>query len=151
MVYDDKSVLEQMHYSLIMQIMRHNNLAFMLDRPQTGSSFRKLLLGAVLATDMGVHFNFMAEFKKLVNGADFPELKRRVLVCQALIKCADISNPVSNIEGAVWYASLPLAESTVPRIATLGSSARVGMEQSAAFREAPALTSVCEAVRQSCR
>ncbi len=101
MVYDDKSVLEQMHYSLIMQIMRHNNLGFLLDRPHTGSSFRQLLLGAVLATDMGVHFDFMAEFTKLVNGADFPELKRRVLVCQALIKCADISNPVSTIEGAV--------------------------------------------------
>ncbi|KAI1784861.1 HD-domain/PDEase-like protein [Ganoderma leucocontextum] len=92
-VYDDKSVLEQMHYSLIMQIMRHNDLGFLLDRPQTGSTFRKLLLGAVLATDMGVHFDFMAEFTKLVDGADFPELKRRVLVCQALIKCADISNP----------------------------------------------------------
>ncbi|TBU38768.1 HD-domain/PDEase-like protein [Dichomitus squalens] len=92
-VYDDKSVLEQMHYSLIMQIMRHNNLGFLLDRPLTGSTFRKLLLGAVLATDMGVHFDFMTEFANLLKGADFPELKRRVLVCQALIKCADISNP----------------------------------------------------------
>ncbi|RPD75396.1 HD-domain/PDEase-like protein [Lentinus tigrinus ALCF2SS1-7] len=92
-VYDDKSVLEQMHYSLIMQIMRHNNLGFLLDRLPSGSSFRKLLLGAVLATDMGVHFDFMSEFRSLVSGADFPELKRRILVCQALIKCADISNP----------------------------------------------------------
>ncbi|TFK91193.1 HD-domain/PDEase-like protein [Polyporus arcularius HHB13444] len=92
-VYDDKSVLEQMHYSLIMQIMRHNNLGFLLDRLPSGSSFRKLLLGAVLATDMGVHFDFMSEFRSLVAGADFPELKRRILVCQAIIKCADISNP----------------------------------------------------------
>lgn len=86
-----------MHYSLIMQIMRHNNLGFLLDRLPSGSSFRKLLLGAVLATDMGVHFDFMSEFRSLVSGADFPELKRRILVCQALIKCADISNPVSHI------------------------------------------------------
>ncbi|KAI0716394.1 HD-domain/PDEase-like protein [Earliella scabrosa] len=92
-VYDDKSVLEQMHYSLIMQIMRHNNLGVLLDRSTSGPSFRKLLLGTVLATDMGVHFDFMAEFRNLLNGADFPELKRRILVCQALIKCADISNP----------------------------------------------------------
>lgn len=83
-----------MHYSLIMQIMRHNNLGVLLDRSTSGPSFRKLLLGTVLATDMGVHFDFMAEFRNLLNGADFPELKRRILVCQALIKCADISNPV---------------------------------------------------------
>ncbi|KAI9066828.1 HD-domain/PDEase-like protein, partial [Trametes sanguinea] len=92
-VYDDKSVLEQMHYSLIMQIMRHNKLGFLLDRPGSGPLFRKLLLGTVLATDMGVHFDFMSEFRHLLDGADFPELKRRILVCQALIKCADISNP----------------------------------------------------------
>ncbi|KAI0367692.1 HD-domain/PDEase-like protein [Pilatotrama ljubarskyi] len=92
-VYDDKSVLEQMHYSLILQIMRHNDLGFLLDRPCHGQLFRKLLLGTVLATDMGVHFDFMAEFRRLLNGADFPDLKRRILVCQALIKCADISNP----------------------------------------------------------
>lgn len=102
-VYDDKSVLEQMHYSLIMQIMRHNNLGFLLDRPCTGSTFRKLLLGAVLATDMGVHFDFMTEFANLLQGADFPELKRRVLVCQALIKCADISNPVRKVYSPVFH------------------------------------------------
>ncbi|CDO77061.1 hypothetical protein BN946_scf184473.g5 [Trametes cinnabarina] len=92
-VYDDKSVLEQMHYSLIMQIMRHHNLGFLLDRPGSGPLFRKLLLGTVLATDMGVHFDFMNEFRHLLRGANFPDLKRRILVCQALIKCADISNP----------------------------------------------------------
>ena len=83
-----------MHYSLIMQVMRHNNLGFLLDRVPTGPSFRKLLLGTILATDMGVHFDFMTDFRSLLDGADFPELKRRILVCQALIKCADISNPV---------------------------------------------------------
>ena len=93
-MYDDKSVLEQMHYALILQIMRHNSLGFVLDRPASGASFRKLLLGTVLATDMGVHFEFMAEFDRFLRGEEFPEFKKRVLVCQALIKCADISNPV---------------------------------------------------------
>ncbi|KAH9848356.1 HD-domain/PDEase-like protein [Lenzites betulinus] len=92
-VYDDKSVLEQMHYSLILQIMRHHDLSLLLDRPTQGPLFRKLLLETVLATDMGVHFNFMTDFRALLDGADFPAFKRRVLVCQALIKCADISNP----------------------------------------------------------
>ena len=94
-MYDDKSVLEQMHYSLMLQIMRHNGLASLLDRPGSGQAMRKLLLGTVLATDMSVHAEFMANFHELVAGSDVGEHKRRVLVCQALIKCADISNPVS--------------------------------------------------------
>ncbi|OBZ67419.1 3',5'-cyclic-nucleotide phosphodiesterase regA [Grifola frondosa] len=92
-VYDDKSVLEQMHYSLLLRTMRHHNLGFLLDRPHLGASFRQMLLGSVLATDMGVHYDFMAQFRNLINGADVCSLQRRVLVCQALIKCADISNP----------------------------------------------------------
>jgi len=92
-VYDDKSVLEQMHYSLILQVMRHNGLAPLLDRPGSGQAMRKLLLGTVLATDMSVHAEFMANFQELVAGHDVGEHKCRVLVCQALIKCADISNP----------------------------------------------------------
>ncbi|KAH9933825.1 uncharacterized protein B0H18DRAFT_982263 [Fomitopsis serialis] len=92
-VYDDKSVLEQMHYSLILQVMRHNGLAPLLDRPGSGQAMRKLLLGTVLATDMSVHAEFMANFQELVAGHEVGEHKRRVLVCQALIKCADISNP----------------------------------------------------------
>ncbi|KZT02979.1 HD-domain/PDEase-like protein [Laetiporus sulphureus 93-53] len=92
-VYDDKSVLEQMHYSLILQIMRHNGLGFLLDRPHSGPLFRKLLLGTVLATDLSLHAEFMSNFRDLVAGQDVGEHKRKVLVCQALIKCADISNP----------------------------------------------------------
>lgn len=84
-----------MHYSLLLQIMRCNGLGSLVDRPQSGPSFRKLLLATVLGTDMGIHVDFMSGFQKLVNGCDVSEHERKVLVCQALIKCADISNPVS--------------------------------------------------------
>ena len=66
----------------------------------SGNSFRKLLLLTVLSTDMGVHDDFMNNFNKLIlrtqNGPvdDLDDFDTRVLVCQALIKCADISNPV---------------------------------------------------------
>ena len=95
-VYDDKSVLEQMHYSLMIQIMRHNDMGYLLDRPHSGPPFRKLLLGTVLATDMSVHAEFMTNFTALLEGKVDDDFRRRVLVCQALIKCADISNPVSH-------------------------------------------------------
>ncbi|OCH89218.1 HD-domain/PDEase-like protein [Obba rivulosa] len=91
-VYDDKSVLEQMHYSLILQIMRHTGLGSLLDHSQPGS-FRKLLLGTVLATDLGVHNEFMQNFEDLLAGKQDRQFRRRVVLCQAIIKCADISNP----------------------------------------------------------
>ena len=63
--------------------------------PKFGQVFRKLLLNIVIATDMGVHNQFMERFRQMVDGHVPDELERRILVCQALIKCADISNPVS--------------------------------------------------------
>ncbi|KIM91611.1 hypothetical protein PILCRDRAFT_810896 [Piloderma croceum F 1598] len=92
-VYDDKSALEQMHYALLLQIMRHNGLGDILDRPHSGVRIRKLLSAVVLATDMSVHFDFMKNFTLLVRGTDHNLLERTTLLCQALIKCADISNP----------------------------------------------------------
>lgn len=94
MVYDDKSALERMHYALLLQVMRHNGLGDLLDRQQSGVRVRKLLSAVVLATDMSVHFEFMKNFTSLIEGAPYCATKR-TLVCQALIKCADISNPVS--------------------------------------------------------
>ena len=94
----ENSTLEQMHYSLIMQLMRHHGLGTLLDRPKTGPSFRKLLAMTVLATDMSVHAEFMRCYKEMVNAEEPLDLfRQKVLVCQALIKCADISNPVSGV------------------------------------------------------
>ena len=93
-VYDDKSVLEQMHYALMVQVMRVNGLAVLVDRPCTGQYFRKMLYMIVIATDMSVHDVFMKRFQDMVSGEVHDETERRVLVCQAIIKCADISNPV---------------------------------------------------------
>jgi hypothetical protein len=63
-------------------------------------SFRDVLYSSILATDMSLHFAWIDELKAFVR--EFREgLERRddeearVLLCQAMIKCADISNPVS--------------------------------------------------------
>ena len=92
----ESSTLEQMHYNLIMQLMRHHGLGSLLDRPKSGPSFRKLLSMTILATDMSVHSEFMRCFREMVESeTPVDPFKQKVLVCQALIKCADISNPVS--------------------------------------------------------
>lgn len=96
-VYDDKSILEHMHYALLLSLMRNHGLGTLLDRPEFGAVFRKVLFLVVLATDMSMHVDFMAAFKAHIQSrhGHSDTLKRRILTCQALIKCADISNPVS--------------------------------------------------------
>lgn len=83
-----------MHCQLLLRVMRHNGLGAMLDDPKHGVHFRKLLWESVIATDMGVHKNFMERFKDLVDGEAGTLSLRQILVCQALLKNADISNPV---------------------------------------------------------
>ncbi|CAE6434818.1 unnamed protein product [Rhizoctonia solani] len=62
--------------------------------------FRWLLVQTVLATDMSVHFDWIERFKAYASsestGGGFrnvPEDEERLMICQALIKCGDISNP----------------------------------------------------------
>ena len=77
--------------------MKRHGLAHLLAPTPTGgqSQFRRLLLDTVLATDMGVHSTFMQRFENLMDHPqDFDIIQARTLLCQALIKCADISNPV---------------------------------------------------------
>ena len=95
-----------MHYALLLQIMRYNGLGDLLDRHYSGVRVRKLLSAAVLATDMSVHFDFMKSFASLVNGTGVSLAERTTLMCQALIKCADISNPVGTHCGEVYVYSV---------------------------------------------
>lgn len=120
-VYDDKSALEQMHYAILLQLMRVNGMGELLDRPQYGIHVRKLLSAVVLATDMSVHFEIMSNFGILVEGVSPLPADRTTLVCQALIKCADISNPVRCI-GAVMLLILnnPFIESSTWSLSALG-------------------------------
>lgn len=66
----------------------------------TGTEFRDLLMKTILATDMSVHFKWMPKIdslrKKVERTGDSEEVdsQTRLLLCQTLIKCADISNSV---------------------------------------------------------
>lgn len=96
-VFDHKSALEQMHCAFLLPIMKHHGFGGLLAPSRSGgqSNFRRLLLDTVLATDMGVHKDFMDRFAHLMEDPqNFNVSEARTLLCQALIKCADISNPV---------------------------------------------------------
>jgi 3'5'-cyclic nucleotide phosphodiesterase len=68
----------------------------------------------ILSTDMSVHFQWLPKFQQLLDRLQHSnaqtdeedddlgkvtedvDCQTRLLLCQALIKCADISNPVSS-------------------------------------------------------
>ena len=99
-LYNDRSVLESFHCAAYSQILRrHWPAAFQ------GVEMRKLMIESILATDMGLHFDYMKRLGYLQeklhesggstdgwNGRILEE--QRTLVCSLLIKCADISNVV---------------------------------------------------------
>lgn len=94
-VFDGKSALEQMHCQLLLRVMRYHGLGPLLDDAIHGSHFRKLLWNTVLATDMSVHSDFMRRFEEAIDNHEGALYTRQVIICQAILKNADISNPVS--------------------------------------------------------
>jgi 3',5'-cyclic-nucleotide phosphodiesterase len=101
-LYNDRSVLESFHCAAYSQILRrHWPAAFQ------GVEMRQLMISSILATDMGLHFDYMKKLgwmqEKLHenrgtdgwNGRLIEE--QRTLACSLLIKCADISNVVCHL------------------------------------------------------
>lgn len=104
---------------LVVQLLRKHGFDFLISPTPSASSsastdlpfdhrgFRRVLYSSVLATDMSLHFAWIARLKEfgasLRNGSFAAERpgegdkdeEDRIMICQALIKCADISNPVS--------------------------------------------------------
>ncbi|KAH7329232.1 hypothetical protein B0I35DRAFT_39696 [Stachybotrys elegans] len=98
-LYNDRSVLESFHCAAYTQILRRYWPAAFEDR-----KMRSLMISSILATDMGLHFDYMKKMGDLQeklqdnnttdgwNGRLVEEQK--ALACSLLIKCADISNVV---------------------------------------------------------
>ncbi|KAI5304969.1 3',5'-cyclic-nucleotide phosphodiesterase [Ascosphaera pollenicola] len=95
-LYNDKSVLEAFHCAAYSQILRRYWPAAFKD-----DSMRKLMICSILATDMGIHGDFMAKLHQLKqkyttedvqswSPKDLEENQRSL--CGLIIKSADISN-----------------------------------------------------------
>ena len=95
LVFNHQSALENMHCQLLLRVMRYHGLGVLLDDPNDGPCLRRILLFSVLATDMGVHQDFMLRFKRMLDGESTSLCARQTLICEAILKNADISNPVS--------------------------------------------------------
>jgi hypothetical protein len=113
-LYNDQSVLESFHCAAYSQILRRHWPACFED-----TAMRKLMINDILATDMGVHFKYMAEMGNLQEKYTHNDGRLdgwsvkvqegyRDLLCGLLIKCADISNVVrcDTIYANGWAGSM---------------------------------------------
>ncbi|KAK4455951.1 3',5'-cyclic-nucleotide phosphodiesterase regA [Podospora aff. communis PSN243] len=112
-LYNDRSVLESFHCAAYSQILRRHWPAAFGD-----SKMRNLMISSILATDMGLHFDYMKKLADLQdklrdnnnstdgwNGRMLDEQK--ALACALLIKCADISNVARRHDTALkWMHTL---------------------------------------------
>lgn len=95
-VYNDRSVLESFHCAAFSQVLsKYWPKALEL---------RKMMIDMILATDMGLHFEYMGKLEKLEKKYrkevvskwdDKTKAENKNLLCALLVKCADISNVVS--------------------------------------------------------
>ena len=120
-LYNDASCLENHHCSQAFRILHRPqcNLIAGWDASEY-KAFRKLVIGCILSTDMGKHFEILGRFDKLIEsrrpnmslasiggGTDFPSEasdggssfdwssdEHRALLAQIVIMCCDISNEV---------------------------------------------------------
>ncbi|KAF8545148.1 hypothetical protein BDD12DRAFT_800572 [Trichophaea hybrida] len=111
-LYNDKSVLESFHCAAFSQVLQNY-------WPKT-LEVRKMMIDMILATDMGLHFDFMGKLDKLrkkyekEGGSGQWDEKvvsdHRILLCALLIKCADISNVARKHKCSAAWATILIDE-----------------------------------------
>ncbi|ATY59861.1 3 5 -cyclic nucleotide catalytic domain [Cordyceps militaris] len=114
-LYNDRSVLESFHCAAYAQILRRYWPAAFEDR-----RMRALMISSILATDMGLHFDYMKKLGDLQeklqdnnssegwNGRQLEEYK--ALACSLIIKCADVSNVARHHDAAVKWMHILVEE-----------------------------------------
>ncbi|KAI2637354.1 HD-domain/PDEase-like protein [Xylaria nigripes] len=110
-LYNDRSVLESFHCAAFSQILRRY-----WPRVFEDTKMRTLMINSILATDMGVHFDYMKRLSRLQEKLKlepiidkWPEPVReeqKALLCSLLIKCADISNVARKYDTALQWMNI---------------------------------------------
>ncbi|KAJ0118308.1 hypothetical protein J7T55_009091 [Diaporthe amygdali] len=110
-LYNDRSVLESFHCAAFSQILRRHWPSAFEDR-----KMRSLMISSILATDMGLHFDYMkklADLKEKLSANESTEgwnsrmvEEQKGLACALLIKCADICNVARKHETALQWMDI---------------------------------------------
>ncbi|KAF9272978.1 3',5'-cyclic-nucleotide phosphodiesterase, partial [Mortierella alpina] len=126
-VYNDRSVLESFHSMALFQVMKkHGFECFDVDsQNRKFMEFRKMVVSTILATDMGLHFDYVGKIKEQTErlqlrnmpGGNMPkpnqasiDEQERLVLCGTLIKCADISNASRPFHVAERWSAVLLQE-----------------------------------------
>lgn len=109
-LYGGNSPLERMHCVFLTQLMRRHGMSRLLSEDGVRQSeLRNLLVETLLVTDLRLHFDWMKRFMQLKDPValkSIPVETRRVLLCQALLKSADISNPLRPYAAAQHWSNV---------------------------------------------
>ena len=92
--YNDESVLESHHVATTFGLLALDkyNMLCDLDTSQY-KKVRKMIIGAILSTDMSKHFNKLAAFKSKILSEDLDPIADKQFICEQYFHFADISNP----------------------------------------------------------
>ncbi|KAH8165066.1 hypothetical protein CIB48_g3202 [Xylaria polymorpha] len=109
-LYNDRSVLESFHCAAYSQILRRH-----WPRVFEDTRMRSLMISSILATDMGLHFDYMKRLTDLQEKLKSePMIDKRsstledqkAFMCSLLIKCADISNVARRYDTALQWMNI---------------------------------------------
>jgi len=96
LMYNDKSVLENYHLSRAFFLLRNPDCNFICNmRSADKKELRKIVIGCVMATDLGQHFDHISLFKNMIlnfRGEGVTTNEGRQVLINMLMKMADISN-----------------------------------------------------------
>jgi len=101
MIYNDTSVLENHHASETFKILSDPSCNILSTlSPSDYKLARKFILACIIATDLGLHGDYMTRLKSKLQW-DNADDKKLIMCC--LIKCADISNEIRPADiGELW-------------------------------------------------
>ena len=106
--YNDKSVLEMMHCSMLFSILKKpdSNILRGLSNEDL-VSFRKISIAVILATDLQRHFEKVSEFKAALDrNQQLAVAEFRMLTMEICLKCADIGHCAKELDLHKRWTSL---------------------------------------------
>ena len=112
--YNDISVLEMMHASLLFQLLKEKQYDILQDLgPEQWGVFRKDVIDMILATDMGKHFELLGQFKVKYLSTDLHDMSNgevRLDLFKLMIKAADVGHAAKSTELHESWCNLVIQE-----------------------------------------
>jgi 3',5'-cyclic-nucleotide phosphodiesterase/cAMP-specific phosphodiesterase 4 len=114
MRYNDVSVLENMHAALLYKILGKEECNILRNLPhEDWTDSRRCIIGMILSTDMGKHFEVLGQFRARTQTSSDINLQKsedRMFLLSMAIKCADLGHSAKPVLLHQKWSELVLAE-----------------------------------------